>query len=161
MTEIFKNDNNNIRNFEWIFFTCWWWSEEEEEEEASSSNINNGGFDLFFCDLFGDWKLLLLLEEEEKDGKILDNLFCLVLQKFFTSLSVLPCKYEAIVAHLFPNIACNSKTTFSSSAVNFHPLQKNNQIKLLKFGLGSNSLYKYLKRREGRLPRGESHHWNK
>lgn len=71
----------------------------------------------------------LLLEEEdlfflseEDEPKILASLFCLVLQKFFTSLSVLPGKYEAIVAHLFPNVACNSSTTLSSSAVNLHPL---------------------------------------
>lgn len=54
-----------------------------------------------------------LLEEEDDDDdddddaacKILANLFCRLLQKFFTSLSVLPGKYVAIFAHLFPNCA--------------------------------------------------------
>jgi len=66
----------------------------------------------------------LELEEEgvPEVCKILASLFCLLLQKFFTSLSVLPGKYVAILAHLFPNSACKSITTLSSSAENLHPL---------------------------------------
>lgn len=69
---------------------------------------------LFLCDLVVDGAVGVC--------KILANLFCLLLQKFFTSLSVLPGKYVAILAHLFPNCACNSITILSSSAENFTPL---------------------------------------
>ena len=77
----------------------------------------NGTSPGFLC----DWE-----EDGEEDGvcKILANLFCLLLQKFFTSLSVLPGKYVAILAHLFPNCACNSITSLSSSDENLHPLGK-------------------------------------
>ena len=70
---------------------------------------------LFLCDLVVD-------DAAAGVCKILANLFCLLLQKFFTSLSVLPGKYVAILAHLFPNSACNSITILSSSAENFTPL---------------------------------------
>lgn len=75
-----------------------------------------GAFPLCFCnfDSGGLW------------CKVLSNLFLLLLQKFFTSLSVLPGKYVAIFAHLFPNSACNSITTLSSSTENLQPLPLKN-----------------------------------
>jgi hypothetical protein len=48
--------------------------------------------------------------------------FCLVLQKFFTSLSVRPGRQLAILAHLLPSFACISTTNLSSSEENLHPL---------------------------------------
>lgn len=71
-----------------------------------------GTFVLLFCDL----------EVVPDVCRILANLFCLLLQKFFTSLSVLPVKKDAILAHLFPNCACNSITILSSSSENLQPL---------------------------------------
>ena len=77
---------------------------------------------LFLCDLFDD-------DDDDDAGvcKILANLFCLLLQKFLTSLSVLPGKYVAIFAHLFPNCAWRSITILSSSAENFTPLLNQKQ----------------------------------
>lgn len=70
----------------------------------------------------GDFSWLLFDFDGNGICSILASFFCLVLQKFFTSLSVLPGKYVAILAHLLPNLACSSITTLSSSGENLHPL---------------------------------------
>jgi hypothetical protein len=65
---------------------------------------------------------------------ILASRFCRVLQKFLTSLSVLPGRYVEILAHLFPNCAWSSITTRSSSAENLQPLHANKQTRIVQHG---------------------------
>lgn len=80
---------------------------------SSTCTWLRGVFPLLFCGFDGCGLWLC---------DFLSILFLRLLQKFFTSLSVLPSKYVAILAHLFPNCACNSITSLSSSSENLHPL---------------------------------------
>lgn len=110
-----EHENNGIKVLSITLITwkvgIWWWTECRDFPLLLL---------LFLCDL-------VIWDEEAGEWRILASLFCLVLQKFFTSLSVLPGRYEAIVAHLFPNLPCKSITTLSSSTENLHPLKMKQQ----------------------------------
>ncbi len=67
--------------------------------------------------------------------------FCLVLQKFFTSLSVRPGRQLAILAHLLPSFACISSTNLSSEE-NLHPLLHDPKKERLKNSI-TQHIWKY------------------